>query len=165
MLVEFGAGSIKKTRILLDHLQELTCLVPVDISGNFLIAAAEELEQDYHHLSVRPVAADYMYNVLRILRGNGGPLQVSQVRERMLTREPDITRLFDRLVRQELVERSRCEDDRRVVWVDLETKGRELLKTLDRPVMALHRKQLAGLGDRKLRLLRELLLEARDQEA
>ena len=45
MLVEFGAGSITKTRILLDHLREPTCVVPVDISGDFLIAAAEELRK------------------------------------------------------------------------------------------------------------------------
>ncbi len=103
------------------------------------------------------------YNVLRILRATGKPLQVYQVAERMLTREPDITRLFDRLVQQELVERIRGEDDRRVVWVSLTPKGRELVKELDRPVMALHRKQLAHLGVRKLRLLHELLAEARSE--
>ncbi len=103
------------------------------------------------------------YNVLRILRGIGKPLQVYQVAERMLTREPDITRLFDRLVREEFVERTRCEDDRRVVWVSLTPKGRELMKELDRPVMALHQKQLAHLGVRKLRLLHELLEEARSE--
>ncbi len=103
------------------------------------------------------------YNVLRILRATGKPLQVYQVAERMLTREPDITRLFDRLVQQELVERIRGEDDRRVVWVSLTPKGRELVKELDRPVMALHRKQLSHLGVRKLRLLHELLEEARSE--
>lgn len=60
MLVEFGAGSITKTRILLDHLQEPTCFVPVDISGEFLMAAAAELGRDYPNLSVYPVAADYL---------------------------------------------------------------------------------------------------------
>ena len=104
------------------------------------------------------------YNVLRILRGIGKPLQVYQVAERMLTREPDITRLFDRLVREEFVERTRCEDDRRVVWVNLTTKGRELVNKLDRPVMVLHRKQLGRLGIRKLGLLSELLEEARGEE-
>ncbi len=103
------------------------------------------------------------YNVLRILRAIGKPLQVYQVAERMLTRQPDITRLFDRLVREKLVERTRCEDDRRVVWVTLTTKGSELVKELDRPVMALHRKQLAHLGVRKLRLLNDLLEEARSE--
>ena len=60
MLVEFGAGSITKTRILLDHLQEPTCFVPVDISGDFLNAAAAEVGRDYPNLPVYPVAADYM---------------------------------------------------------------------------------------------------------
>ena len=104
------------------------------------------------------------FNVLRILRGSDKPLQVQRVAERMLTRDPDITRLFNRLVRQELVERTRCEDDRRVVWVSLTTKGTKILNRLDRPVMALHGKQLGRLGVRKLRLLRELLEEARDKE-
>ena len=105
------------------------------------------------------------YNVLRILRGNGKPIQVYQVADRMLTREPDITRLFDRLVREKLVERTRSEgDDRRVVWVSLTRKGKALVKKLDGPVMALHQEQLGRLGVRKLRLLRELLEEARDKE-
>ena len=108
--------------------------------------------------------SDPQYNVLRILRGNAKPLQVYRVAERMLTREPDITRLFDRLVRAELVERTRCEADRRVVWVSLTTRGKELVDKLDRPVMTLHRKQLGRLGVRKLRLLSELLEEARTEE-
>ncbi len=103
------------------------------------------------------------YNALRILRANGKPLQVYQVAERMLTREPDITRIFDRLVRGEFVERTRGEADRRVVWVDLTAKGREILKKLDGPLMALHRKQLGHLGVRKLGSLRELLEEARSE--
>ncbi len=103
------------------------------------------------------------YNALRILRANGKSLQVYQVAERMLTREPDITRIFDRLVRGEFVERTRGEADRRVVWVDLTAKGREILKKLDRPLMALHRKQLGHLGIRKLRSLRYLLEEARGE--
>ncbi len=101
------------------------------------------------------------YNVIRILPENGKPLQINRVAERMLTREPDITRLIDRLVRAELVERTRCEEDRRVVWVSLTTKGRELVDELDRPVMDLHREQLGRLGVRKLRSLNELLKEAR----
>ena len=82
----------------------------------------------------------------------------------MLTREPDITRLFDRLVREKLVERTRGEDDRRVVWVSLTPKGKALVNKLDGPVMALHQEQLGRLGVRKLRLLGELLEEARQKE-
>ena len=68
------------------------------------------------------------------------------------------------MVREELVERTRCEEDRRVVWVSLTTKGWELVNKLDRPVMALHRKQLGRLGVRKLGLLSELLEQARGEE-
>jgi DNA-binding MarR family transcriptional regulator len=82
----------------------------------------------------------------------------------MLTREPDITRLFDRLVRAELVERTRSESDRRVVLVSLTTRGKKLVDKLHRPAMTLHRKQLGRLGVRKLRLLSELLEEARTEE-
>ena len=81
----------------------------------------------------------------------------------MLTREPDITRIFDRLVRGGFAERTRGEEDRRVVWVDLTSEGREILKKFDRPLMALHRKQLGHLGIRKLRSLRDLLEEARGE--
>ena len=129
-----------------------------------LFRTHEALLYEFKVLLKEQGLSEPQYNVLRILRGSGKPLQVYRVAERMLTREPDITRLFDRLVRAELVERTRCEDDRRVVWVSLTTKGRELVNKLDRPVMALHRKQLGRLGVRKLRLLSELLEEARGEE-
>ena len=129
-----------------------------------LFRTHEALLFEFKLLLKKQGLSDPQYNVLRILRGDGQPLQVYQVAERMLTRVPDITRLFDRLVRAELVERTRCESDRRVVWVSLTTKGRKLLDTLDRPVMTLHRKQLGRLGVRKLRLLSELLEEVRTEE-
>lgn len=124
----------------------------------------EALLFDFKVLLKEQGLSEPQYNVLRILRGSAKPLQVYQVAERMLTRDPDITRLFDRLVREEFVKRTRCEDDRRVVWVSLTTKGTKLVNKLDRPVSALHEKQLARLGVRKLRLLRELLEEARNKE-
>lgn len=124
----------------------------------------EALLHEFKALLKEHGLSEPQFNVLRILRGSDKPLQVQQVAERMLTRDPDITRLFNRLVREEFVERTRCEDDRRVVWVSLTTKGTKLLGKLDRPVMALHGRQLARLGVRKLRLLRKLLEEARDKE-
>ena len=129
-----------------------------------LFRTHEALLFEFKQLLKEQGLSDPQYNVLRILRGNAKPLQVYRVADRMLTREPDITRLFDRLVRAELVERTRCEADRRVVWVNLTTTGRELVDKLDRPVMMLHRKQLGHLGVRKLRLLSELLEEARTKE-
>ncbi len=129
-----------------------------------LFRTHEALLFDFKLLLKEHGLSDPQYNVLRILRGNAKPLQVYRVAERMLTREPDITRLFDRLVREGLVERTRCEDDRRVVWASLTTRGRKLMDKLDRPVMTLHREQLGRLGVRKLRLLSELLEEARPEE-
>jgi dimethylhistidine N-methyltransferase len=58
-LVELGSGSSTKTRILLDHAQELDAYVPVDISREYLARATEGLIRDYPHLSVVPVCADY----------------------------------------------------------------------------------------------------------
>src|SRR5262245_29150921 len=63
------------------------------------------------------------YNVLRILRGEGGPLPSLEIAERMIQVVPAITGLIDRLEKQQLVERRRCADDRRVVYVEITPKG------------------------------------------
>lgn len=101
------------------------------------------------------------YNVLRILRGHGQRMRTRQVADEMVTREPDITRLLDRLVRRGLIVRERCAQDRRVVWVELAEAGAVLLKALDRPVAELHRSMLGHLDERKIRTLSRLLFEAR----
>nr|WP_326542145.1 L-histidine N(alpha)-methyltransferase [Pseudorhodoferax sp.] len=58
-LVEFGAGSLRKVRLLLDELARPACYVPIDISGEHLAQAAAQLRRDYPGLAVHPVAADY----------------------------------------------------------------------------------------------------------
>lgn len=58
-LIELGSGSSKKTRILLDHLNEPAMYVPVDISEEFLNQTAEVLQKDFPNLMINPVAADY----------------------------------------------------------------------------------------------------------
>lgn len=58
-LIEFGAGSSTKIRLLLEHLHEPAVYVPVDISGDYLQAAAGELAQDFPHIEILPVAADF----------------------------------------------------------------------------------------------------------
>ena len=103
------------------------------------------------------------YNVLRILRGWGAEgLCRNELRDRMLTRMPDMTRLLDRMEDAGLVVRSREGDDRRMVMTRITEKGRRLLDDLDAPVMALHRKQMAGLSDAQLRSLSDLLTLVRD---
>ena len=58
-LIEFGSGASVKTRILLDHLDELAAYVPVDISEDFLLETAADLQQAYPHIEVLPVVADF----------------------------------------------------------------------------------------------------------
>ncbi len=102
------------------------------------------------------------YNVLRILRGAGpAGLSCGEVGERMVTRDPDITRLLDRLERRGLLNRFRDSRDRRVVTTTITTAGMELLGGLDRPVAELHERQLVHLGPRGLRQLIGLLETAR----
>jgi DNA-binding MarR family transcriptional regulator len=103
------------------------------------------------------------YNVLRILRGSGAEgLCRNELRDRMLTRMPDMTRLLDRMEDAGLVVRAREGDDRRMVMTRITEQGRRLLDDLDAPVMALHRKQMAGLTDAQLRSLSDLLTLVRD---
>jgi DNA-binding MarR family transcriptional regulator len=102
------------------------------------------------------------YNVLRILRGAGEPLACGEIASRMITREPDMTRLLDRLEKRGLVSRCRQLTDRRVVKVKVTSKGLDLIATLDEPVLRLHRKQLGHLGPSKLKQLIGLLEEARE---
>jgi DNA-binding MarR family transcriptional regulator len=103
------------------------------------------------------------YNVLRILRGSGAEgLCRNALRDRMLTRMPDMTRLLDRMEEAGLVVRVREGDDRRMVMTRITEKGRRVLDDLDAPVMALHRKQMAGLSDAQLRTLSDLLTLVRD---
>lgn len=104
------------------------------------------------------------YNVLRILRGAGSEgLACQEVAERMVTRDPDITRLLDRLERRGLVSRSRDHKDRRVIRTRITEEGLCILHELDEPVAALHVRQLAHLGEDRLRLLVELLETAREK--
>jgi len=102
------------------------------------------------------------YNVLRILRGAGpGGLACGEIAERMITRDPDITRLLDRLARRGLVERVRDGHDRRVVTTTITAEGTNVLGQLDEPVEQLHARQLSHLGERSLARLVSLLERVR----
>ena len=102
------------------------------------------------------------YNALRILRGAGGEgLCRNEVRDRLVARVPDTTRLLDRLSEMGLVVREREGDDRRFVRTRITRAGLELIQPLDEIMAALHRRQLGHLGRDKLRRLIRLLEEAR----
>ncbi len=102
------------------------------------------------------------YNVLRILRGAGDAgLACGEIADRMISKDPDVTRLLDRLEKRGLVTRGRESDDRRVVTTRITDEARALLAELEGPVAELHRQQLSGLGEEKLLRLKALLEEAR----
>jgi DNA-binding MarR family transcriptional regulator len=105
------------------------------------------------------------YNVLRILRGAPDGLPCGEIANRMITRDPDITRLLDRLEKRGLISRSRETKDRRTVMARITADGLKLLTRLDGPMQAAHRKQLGHLGQERLRILAELLRVARSQIA
>lgn len=102
------------------------------------------------------------YNVLRILRGIGGEgASCSIIRDRMIARVPDITRLIDRLEERDYVTRHRGPKDRRVVLVRIADKGRNLLDRMDEPILDMHRRQLGHLSESELKQLNHLLEKAR----
>jgi DNA-binding MarR family transcriptional regulator len=101
------------------------------------------------------------YNVLRILRGAPEGLPCGEIGARMITRDPDITRLLDRLEKRGLVSRCRETKDRRMVLTRISPEGLKLLGRLDEPVQKAHREQLGHLGRERLKALSELLRDSR----
>ena len=105
------------------------------------------------------------YNVLRILRGAPEGLPCGEIGNRMITRDPDITRLLDRLEKRGLISRSRETKDRRMVMTRITPEGLKLLARLDEPVQQTHREQLGHLGRERMRALTELLRDSRSHAA
>ncbi len=123
---------------------------------------AADLGQEVAELLKPAGLSPAQYNVLRILRGAGAAgLPCGEIAARMISKDPDITRLLDRLEKRGLATRTRESGDRRVVTTRITGEAMALLASLDEPVAGLHRRQLSGLGEEKLRQLLELVAEAR----
>jgi len=104
------------------------------------------------------------YNVLRILRGAGkAGLCRHEVRDRLVSLVPDVTRLLGRLEDMGLVGRARDAEDRRLVTTRITSEGLRLLSRLDAPMIEIHRRQLGHMDGRSLRSLIELLAAARER--
>ncbi len=101
------------------------------------------------------------YNVLRILRGSPDGLPCGEIANRMITRDPDVTRLLNRLEKCGLITRRRDPQDRRTVVGRITRDGLDVLASLDKPVVEVHRGQLGHLGNQRLRSLALLLRAAR----
>jgi len=122
------------------------------------IAAARIMEPWEKFLKSTAELTHNQYNVLRILRGSHPTrLPSGEIGERMIARDPDITRLVDRLGRRGLVSRGRSRQDRRVVEVGITEKGLQVLRTLDGHVDRFPKAMLGHLGLKKLEQLVSLL--------
>ena len=105
------------------------------------------------------------FNVLRILRGSPDGLPCGQIGERMINRDPDVTRLLDRMEARHLIQRQRNDHDRRVVTARISEGGIDLLKRADPSMYRLHEHQFDGMTEKQMRQiiqLMEVILQARD---
>ncbi len=105
--------------------------------------------------------SNIQYNVLRILRGSRRGLACSEIGERLVTRDSDITRLLDRLEKRGYLARERYEKDKRVIIVKITEAGMQVLQALDADIGAAPRRHLGHLGKEMLEKLNALLVLAR----
>jgi DNA-binding MarR family transcriptional regulator len=103
-------------------------LINIKYTSNFLDQIANSFFQPYN-------ISEQQYNILRILRGAGKKLNVHTVKERMFQKSPNSTRLMDKLCEKKFIERTRCESDRRVVYVKITSKGLQLLDEIKLDVL------------------------------
>jgi len=126
-----------------------------------LLRLSDRLAQDADLLIKSYGLTGTQYNVLRILRGAGADgLPCKGIGNRMISRDPDMTRLLDRMEKRQLITRERQSEDRRVIKTRITPAGLEILKKLDGPVDELHKKQFRHLPASKLKALAEAIEEA-----
>lgn len=100
------------------------------------------------------------FNILRILRGAKGEINVNTVKDRMIEKSPNTTRLMDKLIDKGLIERSRCKEDRRVVYVRITKNGLNLLDEIDK-CMDVNSLIESKLSDKEAETLSDLLDKVR----
>ncbi len=123
-----------------------------------LMRTADQLQQQVAELLKAHGLSPTQFNALRILRGAGlSGLPCSEIGERMINHDPDITRLLDRLERHGLVERSRSEEDRRVIIARITAAGLDAIKPLDRPIEEYHRRAMKHIPRTQLKSLLNVL--------
>jgi DNA-binding MarR family transcriptional regulator len=128
-------------------------IINIRYTSNFLGNIQNSL-MDQYGLSMA------QFNILRILRGAKSAINVQTVKERMIEKSPNTTRLMDKLIEKELIERTRCIKDRRVVYVEISKGGLALLKEIDDNSDILNMIQV-GLSDLESQQLSDLLDKVR----
>ena len=125
-----------------------------------LLTAADRLSQDAENLVKEYGLTGTQYNVLRILRGaEPAGLACKGIGDRMISHDPDMTRLLDRMDKRGLITRERQTDDRRVVKTRVTAQGLQILKKLDNPIQELHKRQFQKISAARLKTLADALEE------
>ena len=138
---------------------------PISLENHVFIAllqSADALTQEAEHLVKAAGLTGAQYNVLRILRGaEPEGLPCRGISDRMISHDPDMTRLLDRIEKRGLIIRARQTDDRRVVKTRITPQALSLLKTLDQPIHEIHKRQFRHMSAARLKSLSDLLEEVR----
>lgn len=130
-----------------------------------ILKAADALSTQAEQLIKASGLTGAQYNVLRILRGAGPEgLPCNRISERMISHDPDMTRMLDRMEARNLISRERQKEDRRVVKGRITDEGLKLLKKLDAPVRDLHKHQFGHMSSTRQKTLLELITEVTAQE-
>ncbi|MBE7693629.1 MarR family winged helix-turn-helix transcriptional regulator [Tenacibaculum finnmarkense] len=103
---------------------KIKALVNIKYTANWLSSNENDFFKPY---GISP----QQFNILRILRGAGEPIKVQIIKDRMIERAPNATRLMDKLCDKKFIERIRCEHDRRVVYINITKQGLDLLTSID----------------------------------
>lgn len=130
-------------------------------SVNIVFASNWVLEQQKKHFD-RANLTPQQYNMLRILKGSPTPLSTLQIRERMLDKMSDTSRIVDRLVTKELVKKEINKADKRLVDVTISIKGRELIDWMDNYAYEID-DVLKNLSEQEAHQLNSLLDKAREK--
>ncbi len=104
--------------------EKVKALINIKYTANWLDTLGNEILKPYK-ISIQ------QYNILRILRGADKSITVNTIKDRMIQKSPNATRLMDKLCDKNLIERIRCENDRRVVYIKISEKGLKLLNTIN----------------------------------
>jgi len=132
--------------------EKVKALINIKYTANWLDTIGNEVLKPFN-ISVQ------QYNILRILRGAGKAITVNSVKDRMIQKSPNSTRLMDKLCEKKLIERTRCENDRRVVFVVISKKGLALLNKIN---IGEFDRQMEVISEEEAKILNKILDKIRD---
>ena len=133
--------------------EHVKALLNIKFTANYLDTIGAKILKPFN-------ISEQQYNILRILRGAKGAITVNTVKDRMVQKSPNSTRLMDKLCDKGLIERSRCENDRRVVYVKINEKGLALLKEIK---ISDFDNYLDAISENEARILNKLLDKIREK--